>query len=244
MDLVFIKKPHKGARIHLLHLCLVHPGVPELVSPVTQFASWCLPPLPGQREFLPLWLSLCCLCAPSLGRRETCLVWLIDARGVSHRPSALLAGTEHPAAPRAGAGSSLGSLSSCMTISTHHLSARAGQGCCGYFPPPRRGITANPLPCCSQTFRELSGSSRQGLLPRAGCSGQHSSYPCLPCKSQEQLDPNLGDTSSQQRSLAPSTAQPCRQPGASSAPCVWMCFFRILLRIPPSRLLCHIWKFV
>lgn len=120
--------------------------------------------------------------------------------------------------------------SSSITISrrnrTHHLLARAAQGCCGYFPLPRRRRTTNPLPCCSQTFRELSRSSRRCSLPRAGCSGQHSSHPCLFGKRQEQLDPNLGDTSSQQRSLDPSMAQPCRQPGASFAPCVSVCFLR------------------
>lgn len=66
-----------------------------------------------------------------------------------------------------------------------------------------------------------------------------------PCKGQEHLDPNLGDTSSHQRSLDRSIAQPCRQPGTSFAPCVWMWFFLgFFCEFPPSRLLCHIWKFV
>lgn len=100
----------------------------------------------------------------------------------------------------------------------------------------------------SLLLANLSGAQQEqqaGFASQSWVQWPEFLFSLPPCKGQEQLDPNLGDTSSHQRSLDPSTAQPCRQPGASFAPCVWMCFFLgFFCEFPPSRLLCHIWKFV
>ena len=156
------------------------------------------------------------------GKRETPLAQLMPGWGGGSRsPSA---GTEHPAAQRCcipglTAAPVRGSHREAEPIAFHQRRCEGGGG---YFCHPGGQMTADPLPCCSRPLREHAGQERRGVF--ASWSWAQRPAPLWlqrPQQSREPLGPDLGNNAASPRaSLDPSIARPCRQPGASFAPCL------------------------